>query len=149
MELLTQIKEKTAEINQLKANLIKELRPTFKELFVPFLEKWEQVKFFRWTQFTPYFNDGEPCVFHVHDLYGYTGHEEEELDDEGSLRGWRDPERLENQFGDKAAEVCSEFKVLAKEFGDIPEDILKELFGDHARVTVTRDGIDVEEYSHD
>lgn len=146
--VLSELKVKGDEFAQLKASLVNQLRPKFKELFLPFLQKWDQVKFFRWTQYTPFYNDGDPCVFNVHDLYGYTDGDDPDAS-EGTVYGWSGTKYLEPQFGDKAGEVLSDFKALTKEFGNIPKDVMQDLFGDHAQITVTREGIDVAEYSHD
>ncbi len=48
---------------------IEELYPHFKEEF------YKGVKAATWHQYTPYFNDGEPCEFNVYDL-SVTNHEE-------------------------------------------------------------------------
>lgn len=49
------------------------------------------------------------------------------------------------------------YKSLAKDFtelwevlcSDEMEDVMISAFGDHARITITKDSIDVEEYDHD
>jgi hypothetical protein len=141
-------KNKSAEFERLRKSFVEELRPKFKEFFLPFLAKWDQVKFLRWTQYTPYYNDGDPCVFQVHDLYGYTDQDDPDAFD-GTVYDWSSPRYLKPQFGDKAEEVLKDFGALTKEFSGVPEDVMQGLFGDHARVTVTREGLDVEEYEHD
>ena len=39
----------------------------FKGWFTEFFALYPMVTTIRWTQFTPYFNDGEPCVFSVNE----------------------------------------------------------------------------------
>lgn len=171
--LIDDIKEKTEAINKTKKELVEKLRPDFKELFTPFLEKYPQVTHLKWNQYTPYFNDGESCTFSVNDLFGFLGTEEED-DYEGSLpdyyveqvaeyrttginSAWS--EWTKTRVVEKNAEypedisvslqMDKDFDALVKAFDQIPDDIMLELFGDHTEITVTREGLDVEEYSHD
>ena len=39
-----------------------------REEFKSFFEKFPEVESVRWSQYTPYFNDGEPCEFGVNEL---------------------------------------------------------------------------------
>jgi hypothetical protein len=43
----------------------------------------EGVESVRWTQYTPYFNDGEPCVFGANDCYVKLAGADEEAGDDG------------------------------------------------------------------
>lgn len=83
-----------------------------------------------WTQYTPYFNDGDTCEFTVHSwltTVDEDGNEEEDLESEsGALQN------LANVLDN--SDLSSAFL---------------QAFGDHARVTLTREGISVEEYDHD
>ncbi len=80
------------------------------------------------------------------------GEEDEDLDDEDedlydddytygerltALADSGDPELQ------KIAEAVSELN------GDIPDDVLESVFGDHCKITASRDGFHVSEYSHD
>jgi hypothetical protein len=136
--VIEDIQRQTEQINRLKQDMVKDLRVRFKDIFVPFFEKWPEVKFFRWAQYTPYFNDGDECVFGVNDLFGYKEGDDE--DDEGSLSCYGDT---------KNPELESDFESLTKQFGGIEPSVLKDLFGDHAEIRVNRSGIEVTEYSHD
>lgn len=127
---------------------------------------------FGWTQYTPYFNDGEPCVFSAHGVW-VARHEDIDEDGEvdtddldvsygtrlGSYEGgeWvADPDnpRFRKRVGaryegpDQARyDRCMEL-YRAIDSGAF-DDVLLEAFGDHAEVIVKRDGIEVEFYSHD
>jgi len=54
------------------AALKKEYRDTaqkaFKDSLKTFLDKYSFVDAIMWTQYTPYFNDGDTCLFSVHDV---------------------------------------------------------------------------------
>jgi hypothetical protein len=120
-----------------------------KETFKKFFDENPDLIALRWEQYTPYFNDGESCTFGVHDLYAkYTGGEggaEEETGDDDDA-GF-DYIRSGHWYGDRASPqwLCD----VQKEFKSFPEDLLEAAFGDHAKITATRDGFDVEECSHD
>jgi hypothetical protein len=102
-------------------------------------ERHPNVRSLTWTQYTPYFNDGDPCVFSVHDLEVYDETIQEADDDytEGVDVGW--------------GEGRARYPDIAEISGVLSnaEDLLLEMFGDHCRITVQADGISVEEYDHD
>lgn len=125
----------------------------------------EGVTEFGWTQYTPYFNDGEPCVFGVHGLGhvvvdgvenedGFPGYGDEEKRVMGeqprryvSGEGWvpSGPYVGPNQARYEAL-VALDGALSGGEF----DVVLLELFGDHAEVRVVPgDAVHVEEYSHD
>lgn len=99
-----------------------------------------------WTQYTPYFNDGDECIFSVHDLY---------------VNGWESwgyQDRDEFDNGQDFLEYKKPTKQMqsdAQEFRDIfSEDDLRWLFEDHVEVRVYRDfegniKTEVNEYQHD
>lgn len=133
-----------------------------------------------WTQYTPYFNDGEECYFSRHEIYAvrksYVDSLEEEdhgrypppiiFEDDATHHRMQKPSeyvfagRAKYDFYEKEAstwealsqEERDETSLVAefvKTLNEIPEDILEAMFGNHVAVYVTRDGIEVEEYSHD
>lgn len=99
----------------------------------------------RWRQYTPYFNDGDPCEFRTGDVTlrfedspEVAGDYEDGFEDSWSLRYNEDP-----RYTDTLNELAR--AVGGREF----YDVLIDAFGDHAEVTVTKDKIDVEYYEHD
>jgi hypothetical protein len=95
---------------------------------------------FRWAQYTPYFNDGDPCTFGTHDVYFKFSDTPDEAGDygDGFVDIWRD---------EKREPLRKRVNSIMSTVGD---DLLQELFEDHSQVTVHRDGrIEREEYSHD
>lgn len=122
---------------------------------------------FGWRQYTPYFNDGEPCIFSAGYLWIRTDGDEEgipqdelQLDDyEGSClrdREWisdgrghgghyelRKREPWQVALYDKATLL---HQALAR--GSFDAVLLKE-FGDHAEITIRRSGIDIDFLNHE
>lgn len=101
----------------------------------------------RWRQYTPYFNDGDPCVFRLRDVLYKTSTDkvagEEARDEEDdyyegfSELPWRQEERSTLQ---DSLQTFEKNRV---------EDLYKDCFGDHVTVTATRDGVEVQEYEHE
>ena len=97
----------------------------FKALLSPVFENFPEVNSISWTQYTPYFNDGDECTFGVRNDYPEVNGEE--VDYKSKL-----------------------LKDIVENLQAIDEDIYKFAFGDHVKVTIHRDGkVEIDEYSHD
>lgn len=126
----------------------------FKEYVKEFFDANPEIKVIKWTQYTPYFNDGDECVFSVHDVVFSNAADadnvshwgdlkDDENKDEFAFQGtWGVPKELEHKkhiFDDINGTICS---------SDM-NDIMRGMFGDHVVVTCTREGIAVDECEHD
>lgn len=121
------------------------------------------VKKIRWHQYTPYFNDGEPCEFGVNEpavklskkIFGDTS-EQSDYDD-----GFVDSYGLYEYNGgngysedNKTYEINgvstkAVYDALQGANWDSFEAVAKANFGDHAVVTATTEGFEVEFFEHD
>lgn len=199
--LSEQIKQATAQMSansrmlvESAANAMFEAAPEITEVF--------------WVQYTPYFNDGEPCSFSRHDLYYVL--EWDKLDDdesEGSYlhseedyqralsnleavksyvadpKAWLEKIRATRKIPDHARpewyapwpatveraleeianielqrtlvspedakRIIAAFEEFSSAVLLIPDEILRTVYGDHIKVSITKDGTSVDEYSHD
>lgn len=62
---LEELKQKIEDTNrEIRDNAKTALEGSFKEIF----EEYPELHGFRWTQYTPSFNDGDPCEFTVGDI---------------------------------------------------------------------------------
>jgi hypothetical protein len=121
---------------------------------------------FGWRQYTPYFNDGDPCEFSAHGTWVRTDADEDVDQDQLEMWGHHSLGKVTTEWGDdpdtgRRVAVGGTYegpdrarydrcKALEKAVeGGAFEVVLLEAFGDHAEVTVRRDGIEVEFYSHD
>ena len=128
----------------------------FKETTKEFFDKNPNVTGIVWTQYTPYFNDGDTCEFGVNDAtftnapdpenirWGeYEGDEETAADGSEifTWEGWGEAPRDLDQG------MCNAFSrmICSSEM----EDVMKAMFGDHVKVVATREGFDVDDYDHD
>lgn len=165
-ELTKKQKELEAERNKLQAQIMKIRQEEFVLKTNTVFEKHPKLKSWAWHQYTPYFNDGDVCEFSVYDYYidvDYEGFPKEELSDSGLA------ELNESSFDD-----CGNYKKYTRNYKtgnydsipiNIPGladahkdiriimDIIKEnaedIFGDHARIVVSKDSIKVEKYDHE
>lgn len=156
------------------------IRDASRELF----ERYSELESFGWVQYTPYFNDGNSCIFHVkydpESIYinerGYEYYENEAwytyFDENSSYKpkgvdapGWYTSTEDKHTFiYSPISEDQVPWEVRAREevgrliSALLPEDrrgwdtehtLFKTLFGDHCKVTVTKEGFETEEYEHD
>lgn len=116
---------------QLKANF----GDACKELF----DKLPELQAFGWRQYTPYFNDGDECVFGRDDfavlLYG----------DDAEDYDWLSESWYNDDLHSRIQTEINNF------FDGLPEDEYRYLFGNHVSVVIDRiNGVSIEEYTdHD
>lgn len=63
-------------VRKMNEELVERMKNILTPVFKEFFELYPFVKGVAWTQYTPYFNDGEPCEFGVHEFY-YTLNDED------------------------------------------------------------------------
>jgi hypothetical protein len=179
MNILENINAQLEEFKKKRSDLVNQLKTEFPALITPLLQQSKRIESIGWAQYTPYFNDGDECVFRVsNDELWVNGEYEGE-----SECGFLNPEvyktleseadKIENnkvasltdrswyngkKIGEKGLAFNpefdeSEFKIFSevkKVLQSVPEDFFKDLFGDHVKVTISKDGtIETDEYDHD
>lgn len=180
MSAIETIKQKIAVIKQQREELITALRSDFVPMLKPLFDKYSGlVTSFGWTQYTPYFNDGEERTFGVRLDFDSCYINGEYVDDNESLSKGiyekiteenHDAHVIWNSSGDgykwyadkkvgedgyfKNPNFNSRLDEAVREFSEVLSSIedgfYKDLFGDHVLVTVNADGtIETEEYEHD
>lgn len=175
-------------------------------------ESCPEIKQVHWTQYTPYFNDGEACEFSVNDFNfqlfddedfepyeSSTLYTQKNLDSavkayenavayQANPEAWaenykneykarygreyssyyrdqirpypHDPQEAQETIDEikafmekipveRAGEIENNFKAFKNAMNKIPEDVMEAVYGDHALVIITREGTEIEEYSHD
>ena len=167
------------EIAILKAKMVAQSHDIFDSAIKEIFQLNDgQLEAIAWTQYTPYFNDGDVCEFTMGDIYFITdgiadaGIPESVYDfesDEYTQLETRVPDDWQrkraaegeswaikacgkwDKIVDKTLpEACHELEIFMNKNGDIME----EIFGNHVRIiiTVDKDGNivqNVEEYEHD
>lgn len=137
--MASQYQKIKANIKALRAEAAKLAKAClYKELVTLFAE-YPEVVAVRWRQYTPSFNDGDPCTFTCHAAYC-----------ELSFRDKGDPEE-ETDFTDYG-ETPSEKQAVEAFQGfleEIDEEDMLTIFGDGVEVTIDRDGETTKEEYYD
>jgi hypothetical protein len=116
----------------------KEIKAHLDEIFAAHPE----IKGIRWKQYTPYFNDGDPCEFSVREALVSFGEETGGDYDDGYVGTYE----LKNKKH-PALKAIQEFSELIQSEG--MSDVMQTVFDDHVQVTVTPADVEVESYEHD
>lgn len=125
----------------------------------------ETIHSFGWQQCTPYFNDGDPCVFSAQEIWVRLVTDEVDEDeyfdpwdysvdsrkDLGRIPvEWSSGERVEHPYEGPDEDRYHRLRALnAAITAGAFDEVLLSTFGDHADITFTRERILVEEYSHE
>lgn len=156
-EFETLLDDMNAELSELQKKNQEKSQKIFQEMFKTFFDSNPEIKAIGWRQYTPYFNDGDECVFRCNVDYAWATNTENasnisygEYDgDDGDSVWIYDPDY--GDFNDEIipksvrTNMTSFRKILAK----ISDDTYKAMFGDHVTVIATRDGFETEYYEHD
>ncbi len=126
------------------------LKEVFKEVF----NTHPRLKSIVWTEFTPYFNDGDVCTFRVHDFDVHISDVQDEEYNENYNESIDEYHFGESVFhlGDLSKEdqeIGAILKDVQKLESELPNDVLESVFGDHCKIVATPEKFIVEEYDHD
>jgi len=156
-------KERIERVQNLRKEYEKTIRKEFgavlSGLTVELFGDFPEVKGVVWTQYTPHFNDGDPCEFGINEprvmldqqfadacgacVYDDYGDESFELSTY-NIRKKDGKSDLELKLL-AMEEKLNEFQRFLNEFSMVVE----ETYGDGVKVTVTPNGVSVDDYSHD
>lgn len=144
--------EKINELKKVYETAVAELGGQLvQEALKPLWEAEPKLEWVEWNQYTPYFNDGDPCTFHANEIHaiGVGGQEFDQDDDWEAFDQliYVDPSvRWDARVDTKLGEALQ----LADRALQGNYKVLETVFGDHCTVRVHRDGkAVVEEYDHD
>jgi hypothetical protein len=131
------------EYDAFKAQFTEKATNALRAAFAKFFENNPQIQQIGWTQYTPYFNDGDECIFGVNDMSFITDSvEDQELAENEDVGKWHQPWQDHHPF-------AAPFLEFTKQMGRLPDEVYQSAFGDHVQVIATRDGFEVDEYEHD
>jgi hypothetical protein len=135
-------------MRQAKLEAAKIAQEAFKEGATELFDAHHKLDSFGWTQYTPYFNDGDTCTFSANiDEPRINGEDQWDLPALRKTIGLGAARVPNPEFDTElaaAADAVSEF------LGGFDSEDFQDMFGDHMQVTVLRDGrLEVAEYEHD
>lgn len=151
-ELQSLQKQIEDQIKPIKAEYQKKAGAALYQLAEAIFNKHPQIKALFWEQYTPYFNDGDTCVFSIHGenncIFELDG---EEYECECGYFDDVDDGIIEGQLEALYNAAKSDLSVFDS-FINSNEELMQEIFGDHCKVTIRRDSktAEVDEYEdHD
>lgn len=136
---MSKLEEFVAARKEYVAQIASKGKEALAEAFTSVFTAHPEIRAIGWTQYTPYFNDGEPCVFDVH-IMSFSVVDV-------------DPKNVTSVYEEPWVEAygtgSSLFAVVRELHRSLPSDVLEAAFGDHVMVIATPAGFHVTEYSHD
>ena len=109
---------------------------------------------FSWTQYTQYFNDGDECNFYVQSDTECISINGERVDDIDFLKE-ENYNRVDGKYVSSPNPNFDQSKFntvkgISSFIQSIDDSLMKDMFGDHKEITVTKNGVSIEVYEdHD
>lgn len=151
-DMTVNITKLVEDYKSMRAQFMKDGQELIKKAFTEFFNQNTKVQAVAWTQYTPYFNDGEPCVFRMNGFYAVPT----ELYDEAIENGcshvdygfckWSSEKTVGKHFSLLEWTKVKDFLEVLEE---LPDELFEDMFGDHTEVVATREGFEVKEHDHD
>lgn len=151
------ILQKSRELREL---IEKSGKEAIQEILESFLAENPTVKRLRWTQYAPYFNDGDPCTFSVHEpeveLFSADAVESEEDEEDEDRDDYDDEGNFIDSWSlrDTDLTLKKNLDELSGAFQEL-SSVLESCLTEDGRVTVSRNPegpgivIECDECSHD
>ena len=159
-EKIKELRKKRSDISKLNSELIQFSSGIFEEFYKYIFDKYSKLESFGWTQYTPYFNDGDSCVFSAQ--VGYISINGDFVEESNWINPntvldwgtWNSEKkvyegRVECINEDYDGDLVEVHDEIVDFLGNFDDDFYMRKFGDHAEVMVTRSGVDISDYDHD
>ena len=150
------IEQLIEQYEKAKKELQSKMKTEFNTLFKEFFEQNPEVTCVGWRQYTPYFNDGDACVFTSYAEYAFATNAQDYTSIQWGEYGGDDENVwiCDMDYGDFNEEEIPEgvdknLEALQRTLAKVPDEVYLELFGNHVVVYATREGFEVEDYEHD
>lgn len=157
------------EADKLKAQMTEIGKANFTKVAKELFDKHPLLVAITWTQYTPYFNDGDECIFGVQEPeYTVLKSDIENNVDSDEWTGRKPSEwqyepknyvhykneieaynKLVAEHGTEVLKALEDDMERFFKFIQSYDDLMKALFGDHAIIHIDANGVSVEEYEHD
>ena len=139
--------EKLQELRRIKESYEVRLRDEGRGIIEGILKQFfacnPKITALRWKQFTPFFNDGDPCYFSVRSIDCQVAEEDAEKEIKySSGDNWTE----DGCYGlQDNSHIYEPLRKLESELHG-SSDLLEAVFGDHVEVTATPEGIHTRDY---
>ncbi len=159
-EKLKTLREKNSEILKLKSEIVDISSDIFDDFYKYIFDKYPTLESFGWTQYTPYFNDGDTCVFSVNTDYITVNDDyvdESNWSQKTKVISWGTWNNNTRKYEGRVEEDNPEYDSILSEasneitnfLGQFDNDFYLSKFGDHAQITITKSGVNISDYDHD
>lgn len=172
-EPLSKVNEFRQKMEEMQKKVAKMGADELHKAFLPLFDKNPKLESLTWTQYTPYFNDGDECVFSVNvdylsavyggvkydgvnvvkKEYSYTPYKATEPKvvlpgvKLALEEGGKGLDLLKGtEEGDNMMEAIAALQGLLDGLGD---DLCRTIWGNHVEVTLSREGFTTEDYDHE
>lgn len=131
-----QMQKVTEEFERIRATMTSRYQQVFYDVVKQLFSKHPYLKVIQWSQYTPYFNDGDECVFGVqeilysvkdlkgNDVYDWHNNQDDWVGGVPSEHVWRDaenyrknPDKNGNMWKDYAVKIVDAYKEACNELG--------------------------------
>jgi hypothetical protein len=157
---LEKLKERQSQISDIKKEVLDLSSGIFEDFYKYIFEKYPTLESFGWTQYTPYFNDGDTCIFSVNTDYISVNDEyvdESKWSSEVNVLNWGNWNRELKVYEGRVDEpnpnydpvLTAASNEITNFLGNFDNEFYLSKFGDHAEITVTKNGVDISDYDHD
>lgn len=143
---------KTHELaEKIKAEFLNRGQDLLRTVYRVIFDQHPDIIAIRWNQYTPYFNDGDDCVFGVNEVTFAT------TNNTGTVPAISSLGNHEIEFQNKTYifidTYSTPYETVAKQIDSLNREIkevLRGAFGDHVELTIYRDGVmEIEQYEHE
>lgn len=158
--------EAKTKMEEAKKQIEKIAKDAFRDMTTEFFENNPEIVSFGWTQYTPFWNDGDTCTFSANTEYPivtFTAKDGKTLrydENMGELTAPGTAVRDEEEdveyseddgidMGPYEREINKHSKAVSNFLSNFGDDDLLTMFDDHMEITVTRKKIQTKEYEHE
>jgi hypothetical protein len=156
-EIENEIAEAKAAIEKLNEEIKNRSQQVFANAISKYFTAFPIVEYITWTQYTPGFNDGEPCEFGVNGPYirlkGDPFDDEDDYDEgtyipsEWSRKNYpKDAAKFDEKYGTHLNSIQKAKSVAESIIGCMDESVLNMMYGDGSKIKIYADRIDVTDY---
>ncbi len=160
MNKLQELKQKQKELKEIKNQILEKSNEVFDEFCKDIFTKSPRLSSFGWSQYTPYFNDGDTCVFSVNIDYLYINGQsvdDSEWINKKNITKYGEWNREKKEYIGREEEdnpnydqeLVDIYEEISSFLSNFDNDFYMSKFGDHVEITITSTGIDVFECEHD
>jgi len=139
------------EYNDFLNEFSKKATEKLKEVFNEFWNSNPEIKVVTWTQYAPYFNDGDACVFRINDPTFSNATDPNDIEDLrwGEYDGDTEGVWAICHYSDETPGVDKDSIKTLSDFiqSNAMESVLQNTLGGDNRIVVTREGITSYDYS--